>query len=70
LKPAIDLVAFVTMGFWPVIVVRSATAPSSSDGCWVARPTPMFTTIFSSRGTCMTLLSPSSSFSRPWISSR
>ena len=59
LNPAIDLVALVTSGFWPVMMVRSETAPSSSDGCWVARPTPMFTTIFSSRGTCMTLASPS-----------
>ena len=33
LKPAIDFLALVTIGFWPVISVRSATAPSSSDGC-------------------------------------
>ena len=36
-----DFLALVTTGFWPVISVRSATAPSSSDGCWVALPTPM-----------------------------
>jgi hypothetical protein len=32
LKPAIDFLALVTMGFWPVIRVRSRTAPSSRDG--------------------------------------
>ena len=58
LKPAIDFLARVTSGFWPVMAVRSRTAPSSSDGCWVARPTPMLMTIFSMRGTSMTLGRP------------
>jgi large subunit ribosomal protein L5 len=47
----------------PVITVRSAMAPSSSDCCWVARPTPQLRTIFSRRGTCITLPSCSSSLS-------
>ena len=33
LKPAIDFLALVTIGFWPVIDREVATAPSSSDGC-------------------------------------
>ena len=63
LKPAIECLALVTIGFWPVIAVRSPTAPSSSDGCCVARPTPMLMTIFSIFGTCMTLPRPSCCFS-------
>ena len=50
LKPAIDFLARVTSGFWPVMTVRSATAPSSSDGWPTASPTPMFTTIFVEAG--------------------
>src|SRR6478609_9432030 len=46
LNPAIDLPALVMIGFCPLIAVRSRTAPSSSDGCWVARPTPLLMTIF------------------------
>src|SRR3954466_14633524 len=47
-------------GFWPEISVRSSTAFSSSDGCCVARPTPMLITTFSSFGICMSLLMPRS----------
>ena len=63
LKPAMDFLALVISGFWPVMIVRSRTAPSSSEGCWVARPTPMLTTIFSMRGTSMMLARPSASLS-------
>ena len=48
LKPAMDLLARVTIGFWPVMVARSRTAPSSSEA-WAAAPTPMLTTTLSSR---------------------
>src|SRR5688500_6409382 len=68
LKAAIDLRALVTIGFWPVIAPRSATAASSSDGCWVARPTPMLTTILVSAGTCITLASSSCSLSAGFTS--
>ena len=53
LKPAIDLRALVTRTFWPVMVWRSSTAASSTPASRTASPTPMFTTIFSRRGTCM-----------------
>ena len=69
LKPAIEFLALVTIGFWPAIGVRSATAPSSSDGCWVARPTPMLMTILTSVGTCITLPRPSCSCRLALISS-
>ena len=59
LNAAIDLLARVTTGFWPVIISRSRMAPSISDCCWVALPTPMLMTILLSRGTCMMLSSPS-----------
>ena len=65
-----DFLARVTIGFWPVITSRSRWAPSMSDACWVARPTPMLITIFSSRGTSMTLPRPSSLFSRSRTSVR
>ena len=54
LNPAIDLRALVTTGFWPVMIVEvldggvQQLRPSLS-----ASPTPMFTTIFSRRGTCI-----------------
>jgi hypothetical protein len=46
--------ARVTIGFWPVIVVRSPTAASSAFALAIASPRPMLTTIFWSRGICMT----------------
>ena len=55
LNCAIDLRARVTEGFWPVIVVRSRTAPSISLESRAASPTPMLTTILVRLGTCMTL---------------
>ena len=52
---AMDLRALVTCGFWPVIAVRSRIAPSISLESRAASPTPMFTTILTRPGTCMTL---------------
>src|SRR4051812_16946791 len=69
LKPAIDFLARVTNGFWPVMTVRSDTACSSSDDWATAPPTPMLTTIFSTLGTSMTLPSPSCCCSAARISS-
>ena len=53
LNAAIDFRAFVTTGFCPVMMARSSTAASRSLLSRTASPTPMFTTIFSSRGTRM-----------------
>src|SRR5262249_30740202 len=60
LNAAIDFRAFVTTGRCPVTIARSSTAESSSLPSRTASPTPMFTTIFSSRGTRMGPGSPSS----------
>ena len=65
LNPAIECLALVTIGFCPAIAVRSTTAASSCDGCWVAWPTPMLMTILSSVGTCITLASSSCCCSSP-----
>jgi hypothetical protein len=46
-----DFLAWVTMGCWPVMVRRSSTAASMALASMAASPTPMFTTIFSKRGT-------------------
>ena len=51
LKVAIELRDLVTTGFWPVIAVRSATAPSTALRSLTASPTPMLMTILSSFGT-------------------
>ena len=53
LKFAIDFLALRIEGFCPVIVAISATAASSILMFTSASPTPMFTTIFLSRGACM-----------------
>ena len=50
----------VTTGFWPVIAVRSPMAASIFLMSLTVSPTPMFTTIFSRRGTCMSLVYPNS----------
>src|SRR5207249_8533311 len=60
LKAAIDLRARVIAGFCPVMIARSATAASRSFASRTASPTPMFTTIFSRRGTRMGFGRPSS----------
>ena len=70
LNPAIDLRALVTTGFCPVIVVRSSSAASSRRPSFTASPMPMFTTILSRRGTCITFASPSSCCSAGTSSSR
>jgi hypothetical protein len=51
LKFAIDFRALRVAGFWPVIRASSSLALSSSFGFAAASPMPMFTTIFSRRGT-------------------
>jgi hypothetical protein len=48
---AIERLAFVTTGFWPVMVVRSPTAASIALAFVRASPRPTFTTIFARRGT-------------------
>ena len=53
LKVAIDCLARITTGCWPVIAVRSPTAASIFLASCTASPTPMLTTILSSRGTCI-----------------
>ena len=63
LKPAIDFLARVICARWPVIVVSSSTAVSRALALVLASPTPMFTVIFSMRGTCMTELNSSWSLS-------
>ena len=70
LNCAIDLVARRTSGFWPVIVVKSRTAPSISLASRAASPTPMLTTILVRPGTCMTLPISNSLRSAGRISSR
>ncbi len=70
LNCAMDLRALVTCGFWPVIAVRSLTAPSISFESRAASPTPMLTTILVRPGTCMTLAYSNSVRSAGRISSR
>ena len=48
---AIDFFALVITGRWPEICCISAAAVSTCFLSWVASPTPMLMTIFSSRGT-------------------
>src|SRR5262245_38408279 len=60
LKFAIDFLARVTTGFWPVIACRSAVAKSRTLAFSFPSPTPMLITIFSSRGTWKGLLYPRS----------
>ncbi|CNL33060.1 Uncharacterised protein [Mycobacterium tuberculosis] len=55
LNCAMDLRALVTIGFWPVILVRSSTAPSITLLSRAASPTPVFTTTLTRPGICMTL---------------
>ena len=56
LKFAIDLRALVTTGFWPAIATMSATACSMIFLSPVASPTPMFSVILVTRGTCILVL--------------
>src|SRR5580704_11346435 len=63
LKVAIDRFALVTTGCWPVIAVKSAAAASAFLLSCTASPTPILTTIFSRRGTCIGFLYPNSCIS-------
>ena len=70
LNCAMDLRAEVTCGFWPVMAVRSLTAPSMTLPSRAASPTPVLTTIFTSPGTWCTFVKPKSFFSCAAISVR
>ena len=63
LKPAIEFLARVITGRCPAIVASSSTASSSAFELSLASPTPMLSVIFWSRGTAITVSSPSFSFS-------
>src|SRR3954468_235616 len=60
LKLAIDFPARRPCARWPAIVVSSSIALSSCFASVLASPTPMLSVIFCRRGTCITVLSPSS----------
>jgi hypothetical protein len=60
LNDAIDFFDMQSLGFWPVILVRSATAASMTLRSATASPTPMFTVILVIFGTCMTFFTPRS----------
>ena len=62
-NPATEVLALVTCGFWPEILARLSTATSMSDLSWVALPTPMLMTIFSSLGIAILLAIPNFSAS-------
>ena len=53
LKPAMAFLALVTTGFWPAILVRSATALSMTFLSATASLTPMLSVILVMRGTSM-----------------
>src|SRR5690606_34093665 len=55
-KFAIDLLARVITGFWPVIVAKSPEAVSMARGFSRASPRPMFRVIFCRRGSSMGFL--------------
>ena len=55
LKLAIDLRARRTFGCWPAIVASCSWAASSILVSCLASPTPMFSVIFSMRGTSITV---------------
>ena len=56
LKVAIDFLALLMTGFWPAIIIRSSWADLIFLVSATASPTPMFSTILSSRGICMSLV--------------
>jgi len=58
LKLAMAFLARRMDGFWPVMAAKSLAAASTSLTSWVPSPTPILTTIFSSRGACIGLLYP------------
>ena len=51
-----DFLALVTTGFWPAILVMSATAFSMTFLSAVVSPTPMLSVILVMRGTCIRFL--------------
>ena len=63
-KLAIDFLARVTTGFWPVICASSPTTASSSFGVLLASPMPTFSTTFTIRGTCIGFVMPNCLASR------
>ncbi|MNV86559.1 hypothetical protein D3C71_1806030 [compost metagenome] len=56
LNEATETRDLVTTGFWPVILVMSATAFSSTFLLVAASPTPMFKVTLTRRGTCIGLV--------------
>ena len=48
---AMERLALVTIGFWPVMICRSPLAASTAFALVRASPRPMLTTILSRRGT-------------------
>ncbi len=56
LKLATDLRALMISGFWPAISISSSCADLIFFESATASPTPMFSTILSSRGICMSFL--------------
>ena len=54
-QKAIVTYSRVAIGFWPAINARSAAASSAFLRSLTASPTPILSTTFSRRGTCMTL---------------
>ena len=70
-KPAMALRLCVIIAFWPVIWARAAAASSKCFFSVMALPTPMLTTIFSSRGSERRFVRPSfSAKSRQRLPSR
>ncbi len=63
LNAAMDFFALVMTGFWPLMVVSSSTAFSSAFEFWIASPTDMLMTTFSSFGTIIGFLYSNRSFS-------
>ena len=64
LKPAIDRRARRSCARCPAMIVSSSMAASSVLESVFASPTPMLSVIFSTRGTSMSVLLPSSFWSR------
>ena len=54
LNCAMDFLARLITGFWPVMAVRSLMALSTSLESLAASPRPMLTTTLTTRGICMT----------------
>src|SRR6266478_3745949 len=70
LKFAIDFLARVIIGFWPVIWPSSTAAVSSSFAFWLASPRPMLTVTFFSLGTAIMFFQPKCFISAGTVSLR